>query len=233
MRDRFGCIVRGDTTRRNIAFAFTADEYGEGAPLILDALQSYQIKGSFFLTGNYVGNEGNGGVIKRLVAEGHYVGPHSDQHLLYCDWSNRDSLLVSKTVFDTDLEANYAKLAEYGITKHDARFFMPPYEWYNARIVEWAAEQGICLVNFTPGLRTAADYTYPEMGDRYVASDSLYGEVLAYAANHASGLNGFVILIHLGTDPRRTDKFYYQLPKLIDALMAKGYSFERIDKLVE
>ncbi|WP_257666790.1 polysaccharide deacetylase family protein [Parapedobacter tibetensis] len=233
MTDKYGCIIRGDTTQRKIAFVFTADEYGEGASFILNALNNYQIKGSFFLTGNYYRNPENGEHIKRLVADGHYIGPHSDQHLLYCDWSNRDSLLVSKAIFGKDLEANYVQMAQWGVDKRQARFFMPPYEWYNRSIVEWAAELGVHLVNFTPGLRTAADYTYPEMGQRYVASDKLYEEVLAYEAHHPNGLNGFMILVHLGTDPRRKDKFYHRLPELIEVLIAKGYEFKRIDKLVD
>lgn len=43
-----------------------------------------------------------------------------------------------------------------------------------------------------------------------------------------SGINGYVILVHLGTDPRRTDKFYYKLPLLLSEMKAKRYSFERI-----
>ena len=39
------------------------------------------------------------------------------------------------------------------------------------------------------------------------------------------GLNGHIMLIHLGTHPDRTDKFYNQLDKLIKALTKKGYTF--------
>ncbi len=233
MYDTYGCVIRGDTTQRSIALVFTADEYGEGAPFILDALRDYQVKGSFFLTGNYLRDTSNREAITRLVADGHYVGPHSDRHLLYCDWGKRDSLLVSKAVFDADLEANYGEMAKWGIDKTDALFFMPPYEWYNRAIVEWTEGQGVQLVNFTPGLRTAADYTYPEMGDRYMGSDTLYEQVLTYEAQHQNGLNGVMLLIHLGTDPRRTDKFYHRLPALIATLTSKGYTFERIDKLFQ
>jgi len=229
--DTYGCIIRGDTTQRKIALVFTADEYGEGAPFILDALRSQRVKGSFFLTGNYLRNVENAASVKRLVADGHYIGPHSDAHLLYCDWGKRDSLLVSKDVFNRDLSANYAAMAKWGIDDSEASFFLPPYEWHNRQIVEWAAERGLQLVNFTPGPRTAADYTYPEMGNRYVDSEQLYNQVLAYEEQHPNGLNGVMLLVHLGTDPRRVDKFYHRLPALIEALTAKGYTFERIDEL--
>lgn len=232
MRDRYGCIIRGDTTSRQIALVFTADAYGEGAPVIVETLHQHGIKGAFFLTGNYLRNPENREAIQRMVANGHYIGPHSDGHLLYCDWDNRDSLLVSKEVFIEDLESNYRELDKWGVAKADAHLFMPPYEWYNRQIVEWGAEQGIQLVNFTPGLRTAADYTFPEMGKRYINSMMLYEHLLRYESQQSNGLNGFLLLMHLGTGPRRKDKFYDWLPMLIAECKTRGYKFVRIDELV-
>ena len=46
-------------------------------------------------------------------------------------------------------------------------------------------------------------------------------------------MNGFILLIHIGTDPGRTDKFYYLLPELISELKGKGYRFVRIDELLQ
>ena len=43
------------------------------------------------------------------------------------------------------------------------------------------------------------------------------------------GLNGHLLLIHFGTDPLRTDKFYNgYLDKLISVLKKKGYKFTSI-----
>ena len=36
----------------------------------------------------------------------HYLGPHSDEHLLYNDWNNRDSLLVTHEQFIADMQNN-------------------------------------------------------------------------------------------------------------------------------
>lgn len=171
-------------------------------------------------------------MLDRIIGDGHYLGAHSDKHLLYCDWEKRDSLLVSKEQFEADLLANYRKMEQWGVGLKEAKYFMPPYEWYNREIVEWASELGIKLVNFTPGLRTAADYTYPEMGSRYVSSEAIYRSLLDYERTSASGLNGFIILVHLGTDPRREDKFYDKLPAVLTQILAKRYSFERIDKFL-
>jgi peptidoglycan/xylan/chitin deacetylase (PgdA/CDA1 family) len=56
--------------------------------------------------------------------------------------------------------------------------------------------------------------------------------ILEYEERSISGLNGFILLVHIGTDPRRTDKFYKYLPELITRLKSRGYQFERIDELL-
>ena len=49
------------------------------------------------------------------------------------------------------------------------------------------------------------------MGTRYRSSEEIYQSVLQYELKDANGLNGFMLLVHIGTDPRRTDKFYNRL----------------------
>jgi hypothetical protein len=46
-------------------------------------------------------------------------------------------------------------------------------------------------------------------------------------------LNGAILLIHVGTDPRRKEKFYHQLPALIDLLQKNQFTFKRIDQLLQ
>jgi len=167
-----------------------------------------------------------------LKQKGNYLSSHSDKHLLYCDWEKRDSLLVTHEEFKNDLENSYQKLKQSGIKKEDAHYFLPPYEWYNDSIAEWTKEMGLQLINFSPGTRSNADYTYPEMGRKYVDSKTIFNSILAYETNSKSGLNGFILLSHFGTDPRRTDKFYNYLPTLIKELKNRGYEFVRVDELL-
>jgi endoglucanase len=151
---------------------------------------------------------------------------------LYCDWTNRDSLLVTRQEFDSDLSDSYKEMMRFGVTKENAHYFLPPYEWYNDSIVEWTAQQGLQLVNYSPGTRSTADYTYPEMRIRYVGSKDIYKSIIDYEKSSLTGLNGFILLVHIGTDPRRKDKFYFLLPRLLNELEQKGYEFVRIDDLL-
>lgn len=165
------------------------------------------------------------------MAAGHYLGPHSDQHLLYCDWSKRDSLLVTKEQFTSDLLQNYKAMLSFGMAQKNTGLFLPPYEWYNDTIAAWTRQLGVQLVNFTPGTLSTADYTTPDMKN-YRDSETILQSILQYELRKPAGLNGFILLLHIGTGPRRTDKLYYRLGTLVQYLKQKGYSMVRIDELL-
>lgn len=215
-----GGIIRTDPSVKHIDFVFTAADKADGAERIISTLRKYNIKGGFFFTGEFF--EMYPDVVRRLVAEGHYVGSHSYGHLLYAPWGNRDSLLVTKQEFEEDIFKSYKVLREFGIT--DAPYFIPPYEHYNATISSWARQLGLQVINYTPGTLTNGDYTTPEM-KRYFSSKEILGRIWEYERTDPNGLNGHIMLIHFGTDPARTDKFYDKLPGLIRELRRKGYSF--------
>ena len=229
--DAFGAIIRGDTCKKQIALVFTGDEFADGGEIILKTLANQHIRASFFLTGRFYRNPDFKSLIRRLIKFEHYLGPHSDQHLLYNDWTKRDSLLVTEKEFKDDLVANYSAMKSFGIKKSQAKFFIPPYEWYNARVVEWATALGVTTINFSPGTRSTADYTYPELGSRYRSSDEIYSSIITLETR--DGLKGFILLVHIGVDPRRPDKFYHELDRLLSHLKDQGYSFMRIDDFLK
>ena len=225
--DNFGAVIRGNPAEKNISLVFTGDEYLDGLAHISKVLEKKKIKGAFFVTGKFQENKNAVSIIQNLAKNGHYVGPHSDQHLLYAPWENRDSLLITQEDFEKDLEANLQKLEKIGIKRGE--IFIAPYEWYNKKIVDWSAESGMMVYNFTPGLRTAADYTYPEMGVKYLSSEKILNQL--YAFEESKGLNGYIILIHIGADARRKDKLYLRLEELITQLQKRDYNFISLDKL--
>jgi len=231
--DPYGAIIRGDTTRKQMALVFTGDEFADGGEMIRQTLLKHHVKASFFFTGNFYSNIAFQNLIVDLKNDGHYLGPHSDRHLLYAPWSNRDSLLITRGQFSTDLLNNYQRMTGFGISQREARWFIPPYEWYNAEIVLWTKALGLSLINFTPGTRSTADYTYPEMGAGYRSSEEIYQSIMNFEQHSASGLNGFILLLHIGTDPRRTDKFYLKLDYMLNELEKRGYGFLRIDVLLK
>ena len=227
MYDAHGALIRKGSDQKTIYLVFSADEFGEGFDHILNVLDERNIRGSFFLTGNFLRNKEFRAVTKRIISGGHYAGPHSDGHLLYVPWENRDTLLVTKEQFNSDLLNNVNALSKAGLKNQKPQYFLAPYEWYNRAISRWTGEMGMTLVNFTPGTGTNADYTTPEMTS-YRSSDILIDRLASFEEGDAEGLNGAMVLIHPGTDPARSDKLYLRLGEIIDFYTNKGYTFKRL-----
>ncbi|MBK9681708.1 MAG: polysaccharide deacetylase family protein [Saprospiraceae bacterium] len=88
-------------------------------------LKKSKIKVSFFFTGRFYRHPSFKKGIQNLIRDGHYLGGHSDQHLLYCDWTHRDSLLVTRQQFEADLTQNYLSMKKIGVDISKATFFYP------------------------------------------------------------------------------------------------------------
>lgn len=227
-----GAIVRGDRDIKRISLIFTGGDFSDGGETIKGVLREEQTPGSFFLTGDFYRDPANSNLINGLIADGHYLGPHSDKHLLYCSWEDRKKTLITKQEFVKDIQNNYAIMARFGIERKEATYFIPPFEWYNATIAEWTEELGLTLINFTPGTLSNADYTTPAM-DNYKTSDLIYSSIIDYEKASPHGLNGFILLLHIGTHPDRKDKFYGRLADLIHYLKQRDYALLRVDHLLK
>jgi peptidoglycan/xylan/chitin deacetylase (PgdA/CDA1 family) len=226
-----GGIVRGDISKKEIALVLTGHDFAEGGTFVREVLARTEVSAGFFFSGDFYRREENATLIRGLKEDGHYLGPHSDRHLLYCSWENRDKLLVTKREFSDDILRNYRAMEAFGISREDSPFFIPPYEWYNSAIVSWAKELGLVLCNFTSGTLSTADYTTPDMAN-YRASTRIYQSIFERERADPYGLNGFILLLHIGTHPDRRDKFYRRLEELVSELRKKGYRFVRIDRLL-
>jgi peptidoglycan/xylan/chitin deacetylase (PgdA/CDA1 family) len=265
---RRGAIIRGPTDRKRIALVFTGHEYAEGGRVILQALDGHHARASFFLTGDFLNQSKHAPLVQHIIKAGHYLGPHSDKHLLYCSWDHPPRLRVTRQQFLADLQENQAKIQShffrssefmdiiarrYGLPPPDtadappappaafeplppdveeSRFFLPPYEHYNEEIALWTREIGMTLINFTPGTRSNADYT-GEADRNFVSSQAIYESILTREAQDPHGLNGFLLLLHLGAGPERQDKFHARFGELLDVLAGKGYEFVRVDELLD
>ncbi len=224
-----GGVIRGDSSVKKIALVFTGHEFNNGLKSITQTLAKEKIKANFFVTGLFANK--NLSALKSIRSKGHYIGPHSEQHLLYADWKNRDSLYITRAAFEEDLLANYATLGKLGIKKEAAPVFLPPYEWYNDSIAAWTKGLGFTLINNTPGTLSAADYTTPSMPN-YRNTDTIYQSIMAKALDMPYGLNGYFLLLHSGADRERMDAFHRVLPLLIEELKSLGYEFVRVDEML-
>jgi len=226
-----GAPVRGDTSRKELALIFTGGDFGEGAEPILDVLAERRIRAGFFVTGDFLRQESLLPAVRRMIADGHYVGPHSHAHPLYAPWEDRSRTLVTREFFRDDLQRNIDDLRALGALQDRDKpvYFIPPFEWYNRQQTDWAREMGVLLFNFTPGSGSNRDWA-PEDHKSFAPSEKIAADVLAYERKDPHGLNGFLLLLHLGS--QRRDKMHPHTGALIDELSRRGYRFVRVDELL-
>jgi len=228
LRDRYGVVNRLDPESKTVYLIFSAhSDLYDGKQAIADALRAEEVAASFFFTGEFYADPQHRDWIRGLIDAGHSLGAHSDRHLLYADWNDRSKTLVTKQECLDDLAANFEKMQAFGLTREQCRSYLPPFEWYNGETVAWCEEFGLQVVNFTPRTTTFFDFTTPDTAS-YKSSETIFGELMAFESQENKGLNGAILLIHVGTEPARRDKFYNRLPQVIRLLKDKGYSFGRI-----
>lgn len=220
-----GGIVRGDVRQKTIALVFTGGDYADGVPTILRVCKERAIPASFFVTGDFLRKHED--AARSILAAGHFLGPHSDKHLLYCDWNDRGKTLVSEEAFKQDLRKNLKDLRALGT---EPKFFLPPFEWFNDDQVKWSRELGLTLVNFSPGSGSNRDYI-PESDPKFTSSAEIAAGILEYETRDPHGLNGFLLLLHAGS--ARTDKMTDQLDKIVVELKKRGYEFVALESLVQ
>ncbi len=223
--DEFGAIRRMNPDQKRVYLVFTGDVNFEGVPTVLKTLKKHGIKASWFLTGNCVRT--NPKQVKTIMKAGHYIGPHSDKHLLYAEWDADRKSLVTPQEIREDLDANMAEFKAFGIDVEKIRAMIPPYEHYNKASNGVLVQYGFIPVNLTEGTYTNADYTTPDMKN-YRSSDAILKDF--WAKEKREGLNGAIILIHPGTESSRKDKLYDRLDQIITQLEEKGYDFGTFDE---
>lgn len=224
-----GAILRGPIKRKRLALEFTAHDYGEGGVHILDALARHRMLASFFLTGDFLRRPEYADFNTRIVAEGHYLGPHSDRHLLYVGGAGET--LVTRKEFCRDVERNLDEVVRFGVDRSKVRYWVPAYETHNEEIVAWSKGLGLTLCEFTPGIG-ASDWT-PDDHPAFRPSQEMLARIWNFDDIDPHGLNGVLLLLHLGAGPRRTDKFFYLLDELLEGLQQRGYECVRLDDLLE
>jgi len=227
---RQGALCRGFRDSKEMALVFTGGEFGEGLETILNELKSRNLKGAFFFTGAFFKIDAHQPLIRRLVAEGHYLGPHSEEHLLLASWEE-DKTLVTREQFIEDLDRNVARCVEYGFKREDIRYWIPPYEQTNEEVSRWSQEHGLTMINFTRGTLSHTDYA-PEDDKHFRPTEVVIQSIKDYPSKDPDGFNGFLLLTHVGAGARK-DKLHPHFGSIVDYLLGRGQIIVRVDELLD
>lgn len=119
-----------DTKDKKIAISFDVSWGKDNTEKILDILDKYNIKGTFFLVGGWV--DENPDKVKEIYKRGHEIGNHSNKH--------PDMTKVSRDRIIQEIDINDAKIRK--LTGEGTKLFRFPEGSYNDISVRSAKETG-------------------------------------------------------------------------------------------
>lgn len=199
----------GNAETKEVVLTFDDGPDPEYTTRILNILNQYDIKASFFVIGkNAMLNQD---IVKRMYREGHEIGNHT--------FSHRHTNSISYD--QLKLELNASQRVIQGITGHSSLLYRPPYGYEDTNTVNpdfqrmlYTTEMGYLTVNYDIDSR---DW-------KTTSSREIVDNVLQQLPT------GNVILLHDGGGDRSGT--VEALPEIIETLQNKGYTFVTASELM-
>lgn len=190
-----------ETDKPQIALTFDAAWGNEDTKQIMEVLRKNDVKVTFFMTGGWVENYPDD--VKMILAEGHDLGNHSENH--------KNMSQIS----DSEIKDEVMKVHEKvkALTGYEMFLFRPPYGDYDNHVIKDVRACGYYPIQWDVDSLDWKDY----------GVDSIVDTV----CTHKHLGNGSIILCHNGA------KYTAQaLDTLITTLKDKGYEFVPLSQLI-
>jgi peptidoglycan-N-acetylglucosamine deacetylase len=205
---------------KKVALSFDDGPDPEWTPKILDILKTYNVKGTFFMIGEIA--EDYIGVMRRVYREGHEIGNHT--------WTHPDISEISTRQVDLELNLTERLFAsELGV---QPLYFRPPYSIdqepdTNDQAAPVERIEGLGYVIVGNKIDTNDWDEHPRKTPQEII-DSVFQQIKEMETKPWN--RGSVILLHDGGGDRSVT--IATLPKLIEALRARGYEIVPVSELV-
>lgn len=201
-------ITNGRTNPEYMQIALTFDsgwEY-ENAGQLLDVLDEFGIKATFFTRGFWAKDHPE--IASDIVSRGHDLENHSLNHGHMNEMSDEE---IRNEISET------TRLIK-DITGFDADLFRPPYGEYNERILTILSEEGY---RYTVMWTVDSHDWAKELNETMITEDYVIRRVLENASD------GGIVLMHVGGY-----ETVNALPEIINGLMAEGYSLVKVKEML-
>ncbi len=197
-----GVYSRIETEEKVIALTFDDGPHPHLTPQILDVLDEYDAKATFFVVGRMAKTYPS--VLKEVSRRGHEIGNHTYTHLTESNGSNEK---LKKEIIDTEL-------AILEIALQQTRLFRPPTGYCSKNAVKMTGELGYKTVVWDIDTKDWA-HTPPQ---------KIFNEV----KNRAK--SGSIILFHdfIGTNSPTVEALRLILPWLRE----QGYTFVTVGQML-
>ncbi|MBR6823576.1 MAG: polysaccharide deacetylase family protein [Firmicutes bacterium] len=166
-------VYKVDTAESRVAISFDASWGAENTLQILDILDEYGVKTTFFLVNIWL--EDYPDMAKEIVARGHEIGLHSVTHPHFS--------ALSEQQIREELEQNRRLIAD--TTGYTAELFRPPFGDYDDRTVSISAELGIVPVQWSIDSLDWKDLSAAEIEERVLKKIGA-GDIVLF---HNAGLH--------------------------------------------
>lgn len=197
-------IYRVETDKKEIALTFDIS-YNEGnVDKILDVLDKYDVKATFFVVGNWVDN--NQDIVKKIHDRGHEIGNHSYSHPYFNE--------ISESEMKTELDKTSKKIKD--IIGEETTLFRPPYGEINENGVKYCESLGYKVINWDVDSMDWKNIKGIYIVDR-VAQNTSPGSIILF---HGEGRN---IDDYLDSIIAHFQKNGYKMLKLSDLVYDEDY----------
>ena len=163
------CGVRRDDNK--ISFTMDAGSGGDNVPYILDVLDQYGVKITFFVTGKFASRYPE--YVKMMAERGHEIANHSWSHPSFYDLSN-DQILN---------EINRTRDLIYDITGKTTVLFRPPKGHCNSKIRSIINAAGYEVIRWTHESYDSRDGATPEKSLKFATKDITGGSIILTHVN--------------------------------------------------
>ncbi len=205
---------------RQVALTFDDGPDAEWTPKILDVLKRYGVRGTFLMIGEEAQN--NVGILQRAYREGHEIGNHTFTH--------PDISEISTNALDLQLNATERLFAsKLGV---QPLYFRPPYSIdqepdTNDQAAPVERIQGLGYVIVGNKIDTNDWDEHPRKSPQEI-TESVFQQMDVMKVRPWA--RGSIILLHDGGGDRSAT--VAALPKLIEALRARGYEIVPVSQLL-
>jgi len=235
--DRSLNFSRGSEAEKWVALTFDGGAHTRGAAEILDTLKERGVQATFFLTGRFIQKHGD--LVRRIHAEHHVLGNHTESHphLTNFEADRTHSTLegVDRGFLIRQLEQVTNRYQALGIPM--SPIWRAPYGEQNRTINQWAASLGLMHIGWTQGSNwrmtlDTNDWVVRPSDPGYFSPDEVIKKIVNFGKGTEQGLNGGIILMHVGT-LRKREPMYSRLGVLIDTLKSSGYQLVTIPEMLK
>ncbi len=207
--------------RREVSLVFNAIDSVEGLTYVLHTLKDYDIRGTFFLNGEFIRRHPD--AVKEISQSGHEVGS-----LFYAYFDMTDSRFqINKDFIKRGLARNED---DYFAATGDelSLLWHAPFYFVNSEIIAASSEMNYTYIGRdVDPLDWITPYSTGRLADLYSPAADIVERILK------NKRPGSIIPLRIGkTSPEREDYLFHSLDIMIDELISLGYEIVPVSQLM-